>query len=201
VTTFYLIRHGQKEEALGNPPLTTLGKQQAEITAKHLKDKEIKKIYVSPRKRTIETATIIAKKLDLQIIPDERLKERMIWGGHTEISFEEFLAEWVKTDLNRNFKPRFGDSSIETGKRMESLINEISLDTKDNVLLVSHGGAIADFLRNNFSDFDLPIVKYKKHDAIFLKILECSVTIVEKKDGKFLLKQVGSIDHLPTPMI
>jgi broad specificity phosphatase PhoE len=201
MVTFYLIRHGQKEEALGNPSLTILGKQQAKITAKYLKNKKIKKIYASPRKRTIQTASIIAKELNLQITQDERLKERMIWGGNTKVSFDEFLDEWIKTDLDRSFKPRFGDSSIETGKRMESLINEINLDTNSNVLLVSHGGAIADFLRNNFSDSELPIVKYKRHDAMFLKILECSITIVEKKVDKFLLKQVGSIDHLPVPMV
>lgn len=201
MTTFYLIRHGQKEEALGNPPLTTLGRQQAKITAKYLKDKEIKKIYASPRKRTIQTASIIAKELSLQITQDERLKERMIWGEHAKVSFEEFLKEWIKTDLNRNFKPRFGDSSVETGKRIESLVNEISLNTSSNVLLVSHGGAIADFLRNNFPDSKLPIVRYKEHDAMFLKIFECSITIVEKKEDKFLLKQVGLTDHLPIPII
>ena len=201
MTTFYLIRHGQKEEVFGNPPLTTLGKQQAEITAKYLKDKKIARIYASPRIRTIQTASIIAKELNLRIIKDKRLIERMLWAGDTHISFDEFLDEWVKTDLDRNFKPRFGDSSIDTGKRVESLINEIGLETKGNILLVSHGGAIADFLRNNFSDSKLPIVKYKKYDAMFLKILECSITIVEKKEDNFFLKQIGSVDHLPTPII
>ena len=63
MNTFYLIRHGQKNKNIGNPGLTDLGKKQAKLTGQYLSSFKIDKIFNSPSKRTLETATIIAREI------------------------------------------------------------------------------------------------------------------------------------------
>ncbi len=73
-----LIRHGEKKLFLPDPGLTELGISQAEKLAQHLVAKQessqTKKIILSsPKKRTQETAAIIAKELKLKVKIDEFL--------------------------------------------------------------------------------------------------------------------------------
>ena len=55
-----LVRHGQSEANIGltdhlDSPLTTLGRQQAELTAQRLSRAELTRAYVSPLRRTLQT--------------------------------------------------------------------------------------------------------------------------------------------------
>jgi broad specificity phosphatase PhoE len=200
--TFYLVRHGQKEETAGDPPLTDVGKKQAALTAEHLKGKDIRYMYASPLKRTLETADIISKELRLPVEVDYRLRERMNWGDKPGETFEAFLEEWYKTDRDREYRPVHGDSSRDAGRRIESLMNTISQTvTKGNVIFVTHGGVIGDFLRNISSEKDLPIIIDKESDTRYIEIYECSVTIVEKENENYTVKEVGTATHLPIPLI
>lgn len=197
MVTFYLIRHGQKEVFAGDPPLTRVGKKQAEHTAKFLKNKKIKQIFASSLKRTMETAVIIAKELGLKIKNDGRLRERMNWGDKKGESYEDFWKEWQKTDLDRDYLPTHGRSSKEAGRRMEEFLNDASQDFDNGaILVVTSGGIIGDLLRNVFSEKDLPLVINEDSKARYLEILECSVTII-KKDKDFILEKAGDISHLP----
>lgn len=200
--TFFLIRHGQKEEGFGDPPLTNVGVRQAEYTAKYLKDKNIEYIYSSPLKRTIQTAKIIAKELYLEVSIDERLRERMNWGDKPNKTFDEFTQEWRKTDLDRDYQPTHGDSSRKAGQRLESFLHDVSKSIlQGTILVVTCGGVIGDFLRNVFPEKDLPILKDEVSQARYIDILNCSITVVEKDHNRFLLKQVGVVSHLPAPLI
>lgn len=199
--TFFLIRHGQKEEGFGNSPLTDVGKKQAEYTAKYLKDKNIEYIYASPLKRTIQTAKIIAGELHLEVNTDGRLRERMNWGDKSNETFDQFMQEWKKTDFDRDYQPSHGDSSRKAGQRLESFLHDVSKSiSQGTILVITCGGTIGDFLRNVFPKKDLPILKDEVSQARYIDILNCSITVVGKNRGKFLLKQIGAINHLPTPL-
>lgn len=200
IKTFYLVRHGTKENLAGDPPLSNLGIKQAEITANYLNSLGIKKIYSSPLKRTLQTAQIIADKLKLSITIDDRLTERINWNGTD--SFEHFLSEWGKTDLDENYKPGYGFSSIESGKRIKELLDKVSNTSKfDRVLFASHGGVIIDLLLNLFSEDEL--TNFNK-DFMIIKsngaIPECSITIIKTEDGKYYLEQLASTKHLVLPL-
>ena len=200
--TFYLIRHGQKEYLNGDPALTSLGQKQAEFTAAYLKGIPFKKIIASPRKRTVQTAEIIAQYTGIPVITDDRLRERMDWGEVPGETFDVFLAEWEKTDKDRNYVPTHGDSSKNAGERVRQVIEEVAREvTEGNVLIVTHGGVIGDFLRNIFSDAELPLKTGENIDIRYLDILECSITIVKKEEEQYSLEIVNSIDHLPEPLI
>lgn len=196
MSLFYLLRHAQKERTPGDPSLTKIGIQQAKITARYFQNKNIQKVYVSPLNRTLQTASIIAQELNLKIAIDHRLRERMNWGDKENESFEQFMHEWTKTDLDRKYQPTHGDSSYNAGKRMESFIKEVSNIYDKNILVVTSGGVIGDLLRNIFSDKDLPLVTNRETKARYLEILECSITILKKEQNKFKLDQVGMISHI-----
>ena len=207
MTKFYLIRHGVKEAVMGDPPLSQLGVKQAEFTAKFLKEFNIISIYSSPLLRTHETAQIVGKELGLDISTDERLIERMNWGSNPDESFEEFLKEWEKASIDRNYQPRHGDSAFNTGERLKDFLLQVDSvnslqvrqENKDKeVLVVTHGGTIGDFLMNNFTNLNLVS---SLSGAPYVELLECSITTIGLEENKFTLKEVGSITHLPEPLI
>lgn len=193
MNNFYLIRHGDKLTFSGDPGISDLGVKQAQLTGKYFIAKGIFQIISSPQKRALETAKNIAEHLGLDIKIDNRLRERMNWGDKKGQSFEEFKKSWDKTTKERNFKPEFGDSSIETGNRLKQVIDE--LDNKyqnQNFIISTHGGTIADFLRNIFLDTYLKSLKpgFPKTD-----IQECSITHIIK-DKDYILKEFDSTAHL-----
>lgn len=92
----YIVRHGQTEENLqrilqGHMPgtLTELGKEQVQRAAEQLSKEGVKltasssktftRIVSSDLKRAMDSAQIIADKLNLPVIPMEILRERD-WG-------------------------------------------------------------------------------------------------------------------------
>src|SRR5512143_1526057 len=86
----YLIRHGQTtsdvEDRYGgdyDDHLTELGQKQASEVASKLENSGIEVIFASNRIRAQETAKILQKKLKTDIITDESLRERNLYGKLT----------------------------------------------------------------------------------------------------------------------
>lgn len=195
--TYYLVRHGEKRSIIGDPLLDETGIKQAEKTAIFLKNKKFAALYASPTRRTKQTAEIIAKELHLDIKYDKRLIERIEWGVEDGEKFEAFMDEWAKTQIDRNYKPVRGDSSSECGKRMQSLIEEIAQNNDYcNIILITHGGAIGDLLRNLFPEEILPIQKKPFSGGEFIGISECSITTFTKEKEKYELLSVNDTRHL-----
>ncbi len=192
--TFYIIRHGTKEAVSVDPQLTEAGKKQAQLTGEFLKNIKFKKVVASPKFRTLETATQIAKQHNLKVETDERLRERMEWEGGT---FEEFVNEWNETDRNRNLQPSNGMSSLEKGKAVRSVLDEITNQESDGEFaIVTHGGTIGDLLRNLFNESSLNHITHPKYNVRYIEILECSITKIIYDNGAFTLASVNDTSHL-----
>ncbi len=197
---FYLIRHGHKEYVPFDPPLSGIGIQQAKITAEFLKNLQLKEIISSPKTRTRQTAETIAKIHTMPVKFDVRIIERLEWENKE--TFEEFVNEWSKTDLDRNHIPIKGNSSVNKGKIMKSVFDEYTLKYSDgNLVIVTHGGAIGDLLRNIFGELNIahdidPLTK-----APHIHISECSITKIQAKNGEFNLIDINNTSHLPVELI
>jgi broad specificity phosphatase PhoE len=200
--TFYLIRHGQKEGHSGDPKLDNVGKIKAKATAKFLKYKHIKQIYASPLSRTMETASLIANELGLEVKIDQRLYERLNWGDRKGETYDNFWKEWQKTDLDRDYKPSHGYSSRESGQRLESVLQDITRDSRGNgnFLIVTSGGIIGDLLKNIFPEKILPLKTNETSGAKYIEILECSITVIRKDEG-YILEKSGDLSHLSPTLI
>lgn len=79
----YVVRHGQTEwnimkkmQGSVDIPLNEKGIEQAYITKKNLENISIDIIFCSPLKRAMQTAEVINQDRNLEIIYDERLRER-----------------------------------------------------------------------------------------------------------------------------
>ncbi|KKP56695.1 MAG: Phosphoglycerate mutase [Microgenomates group bacterium GW2011_GWD1_33_9] len=197
MTTFYLIRHGQKEKIKGDPFLTDLGKEQAEKTGVYLEDKNIKAVYSSNYNRTKETSQIINKFLKVEITFDEKLRERANWGDVENQPFDEFLTEWYEASKNRWLSKHERTTSHLAGENLRNLIISLSKKYNDSdIVIVIHGGVIADFLRNVLSPKF--IQNLIKDDPYLLDsyIKECSITKITLNDDKFDLIEFASLKHL-----
>lgn len=198
--TFYIIRHGLKEAFPFDPPLTKIGIKQAEATAELLKNISLKEVIVSPKLRTKQTAEILIKPHSLAIVMDQRLVERLEWEN--EESFDDFISEWNRTDIDRNYQPKKGLASSVNGQQMKKLLEELSDKHKEGkILIVTHGGTIGDLLRNLFTEEAIEHKIEKVSGAKYIKILECSVTIIQENKGKYSLLKLGDTSHLSTPLI
>lgn len=100
VTRLYLIRHGQSagnaEGRFGGhsaTPLSRLGKQQAELTAKALAKERISAIYSSDLLRAVQTAEPLARALNLEINAAETFRERHV-GVLEGLTFDEAKKEF-----------------------------------------------------------------------------------------------------------
>lgn len=192
-----MVRHGEKVKQIGDPPLSEKGVLQAKATAKHFKNLKVCKVISSPILRTKQTAQHIADELALDILIDDLLKERVNWGDDPNQSFDDFLAMWAQATLERDWVPPVGDSSRKAGERLQEIISSSDEDNGD-IVLVTHGGIITDFLSNVFCDqildAKLPIFSSEKDSSI----LECSITTIDydPETRKYELLDLSSTKHL-----
>lgn len=160
MSTFYLIRHGKKQLTPGDPPLSDEGVVEASKTADFLSKKHIVQIFSSPLKRAFQTASLIADKNKLAVKMDDRLRERMNWGDVDNQSFTDFLKIWDQTNDDRAYIPNAGRSSRQTGLDLQNLIEEINTSDSDTeIVIVTHGGTITDFLLNVIPEKEIENVK------------------------------------------
>jgi len=195
--TLYLVRHGEKQKIKGDPPLTALGQEQAKLTALYLSGKGVDFILSSPILRAQQTAEAISKKLNLPFETEPLLRERSNWGDDDGQTFEDFLEMWNKSTVDRDWVPPVGDSSRNAGERISRVINSPKYSDL-NLVLVTHGGVIRDFLRNVFQEQLLDSVIPSFSSSLEDMIDEASVTtILMNQDKKvYELVALNFTDHL-----
>ncbi len=153
-TRLYLIRHGTtrlsaEDRFSGGTEvdLSDEGRWQAACLSKRLADDPIVAFYCSPMRRTVETATIIAKPFHL--IPEQREGLREIHHGHwetmsrmdVEAQYPEEYAAWQEDPFT--FAPEGGESGVMVMARALPVIREIVLKHAGQaVAVVSHKATI-----------------------------------------------------------
>lgn len=196
MATFVLIvQHAEKEPTGGDPGLTPLGQRQASATARTLAHgRRPAALYSSPMRRAVETAAPIAGLLGLQLNLDDRLRERMNWAGDESQSWESFLLDWTRASTDRDFVPPSGDSSRETGRRFSEAIDELARrHPGETIVVVAHGGATVDLLRNLIGDAGLTEAAPTLIDD---GVPFCAVTRLEHREGRWRPQQIASTAHL-----
>jgi broad specificity phosphatase PhoE len=197
MTIFYLIRHGEKVEVIGDAALSLVGRMQAHVTARHLQHRPINSVYTSPLRRAEETALHIASVHGLPLVEDARLRERANWGDLPGQSFVDFVAMWEQSTHDPEYIPPAGNSARQAGKRLEMFLRETyRKHPRDEIVAVTHGGIITDFLAHMF-----PLEQLKQWHPEFLAmqsklIPECSITVMHCDERQLTLEQFARIEHL-----
>lgn len=155
---FYFIRHGETDwnkdhRAMGitNIPLNSFGKEQSESVSKQLLNLPIKFICHSPLTRAKETAQILNKTLNCELVSIEELKEFNL-GTFAGNILGEWFDDWIKGAL------------IPCGETFSQFINRSleginkALARPGPVLIVAHGGTYW-AIQQGVQRLDLPDLK------------------------------------------
>jgi broad specificity phosphatase PhoE len=153
-TRIYLIRHGatilsaeDRFAGATDVDLSDEGRRQAEALAVRLSDDHITAVYCSPMKRTIETATIVARPQGLTPIPRDGLREinhgrwESLQRSEVEAQFPEEYAAWEEDPFI--YAPLEGESGLSVMARALPVMREVVLTHRDEtVAIVSHKATI-----------------------------------------------------------
>lgn len=181
--TIYLTRHGQtlfnlqhKIQGFCDSPLTELGINQAKIANEYFIREGIKleEAHSSTSERAVDTLEILT---ELPFKTHKKLKE---WNFGTFEGEGEHLNPPLP--YNDFFVQFGGEDQLEVEKRLNEAITKIATESSnEQILIVSHGGAIANFYRKweNYS-------QVRREGAI----PNCSIFKYEYDDGIFVLKEI-----------
>jgi broad specificity phosphatase PhoE len=156
-TTIVLVRHGETDwnrerrfQGHADVSLNEAGRRQAEALTDELAGECFAAAYSSPLRRALETAEIVAARLDLSVQPSAGLMEVDVgsWSGLTatevEQRFPDGFARWSET---RAGGWTDGETYDELGVRVVAELQEIARrHPEEHVLAVTHGGAIRSVL-------------------------------------------------------
>lgn len=168
----YVIRHGEtKENKTGimqgnmDTELDEKGKEEARDLIEKVKEANIDIVVVSPKKRTIETADIVAP--NIEKVYDYRLLSR----DHGE--FEGLRRDEINLseywNIKKNIQYERAESVGSLFERVESLLRDIKIKYEGkNVLLVTHSG-ICRVLYYYFNGIpeDGNLLEYESHNCSF----------------------------------
>ncbi|WP_169082872.1 histidine phosphatase family protein [Paenibacillus sp. PL91] len=139
----YIVRHCKADGQAPNANLTEEGHEQAIRLAEFLYGKNIQCIYSSPFVRAVDTIAPLAQKLQVHLITDDRLSERILCGENHP-NWREMLRNTFN-DLDLCYED--GESSSTAMDRALSVIRDVKESGLTNVVLVTHGNLMSLMLK------------------------------------------------------
>lgn len=197
---FYFLRHGQtlfnvNDEVVSgwvDSPLTEHGWAVAKTLKEGLKDVEFTGVYTSISERAWDTTNCAVEGRGIVPVINEDLKE--LYFGSLDGAIGERKKE-VWADYDRRLKEGWVDEGGENFEMVaDRMQRAVDLAMKEhpeggNILMGSHGMAILCYVQ-----------KYLADDPIYIEwsdggknyaLPNCSVTVVNVKDGKYTLKMMA----------
>mgnify|MGYP000918925010 CR=1 FL=1 len=200
MTKIYLIRHGQSEwnilskiQGQKDAKLTDLGREQARKLGERLINENIDVIYSSDLSRALETAKIIASRIQKPIVECKELREIKFgpWEGLTldEIKkqYEEEYLVWMRNP--ERFKLEGAETLEDLKERVMIYLDEIITENKDkNIAIVSHNATLKVIILNLLG---MGNAFYKN-----ISLNNVSLTIVERREYNNVLTLFNDTSHL-----
>ncbi|MDH3641072.1 MAG: histidine phosphatase family protein [Gammaproteobacteria bacterium] len=156
MTSILLLRHGQipanvqgRWHGSTDSALTWRGRRQIKRTARHLASRQpaVSAIYSSPLQRCVATAEASGKRLGLEVVVREELREYAI-GEWEDMPFRRLHEQHDfirQATADQDFAPPGGESLRGVAERMVPAVSDIhdAHPGDATVLLVGHGAALA----------------------------------------------------------
>ncbi len=201
-STVFLIRHGNtelnKKKAFRghiDVPLDGEGLEQAEKTAKFLRDIDFDIIYSSPLSRAMQTADIIkdSQKKEVKVITEPGFLDISFgeWEGKTydeaQAQYPDVFKVWAKEP--HKAKVPGGETLSEVKKRARETLNDIVSDRNGSTIgIVSHR-MINKLLINSILGMDGSKLWLIKQDP-------CCINIFQYKHGMFFASKLNYNFHI-----
>lgn len=164
----YIVRHGQTNYNIEgrfqgqiDVEMNSTGKEQVNKTSDKLKEIKFDRVYVSPLKRTIDTAKIITNE---HYIVEKRIIER---------SFGTLEGKYSVPDYEKRIEEFKVESVQALEKRVSDFLKDImnSNANSENILIVTHEAVaqminkiINNELKENYKKFRLGTGEYIKYE-------------------------------------
>jgi len=161
-TELFLVRHGQSEPILeggtfplldgqDDPALSAEGRTQAERVCERLAADPPAAVYVTPLRRTVETATPLLRRLSMRPVVDADLRE-VFFGEWEGGPFRQKMADRDPIALRMLAEERFdvipgAESAAALTERLRGAVLRIAAaHPGERVVSFGHGGTIATIL-------------------------------------------------------
>jgi probable phosphoglycerate mutase len=146
VTSLLLVRHGQSEwnaegrwQGQADPPLSQLGEMQAVAAAERLDG--IDAVWASDLVRAARTAELIAGQLAVEVVLDDRWRERHAgeWQGHTR---DEIETAWPGYLDDGRRPPGWEPDAVVVERALDACRAMAAVHPGAGVVVVTHGGVV-----------------------------------------------------------
>ena len=200
------VRHGSSAEADGlvdghsDPALSARGRAQAEAVATRLGGADAAGLFVTPLRRTAQTAAPLAARLGLEpvVVRDLREVHLGVWEGQfsARMRGRDPISDEILAAGRWDVIPEAEDMD-EFGARVHSGIESIAdaVGPDRTAIAVMHGGVIAEACRQ--ATGSLPFAFLYAENASVSRLLRLA-------SGRWALRSFNDISHLealgaPTP--
>ena len=161
-TELFLVRHGASADSVegeafelvegqGDPPLSEVGRHQAEQLARRLATEPFDGLYVTNLRRTAQTAAPLVERTGLQPVVEADLREVFLgaWEGgllRQMAADQDPLFQRVMREQRWDLVPG-AESREDFGGRLRGAVVRIAAEhAGGRVLVFSHGAAIGEIL-------------------------------------------------------
>ncbi|HVA06211.1 MAG TPA: histidine phosphatase family protein [Acidimicrobiales bacterium] len=161
-TELILVRHAASADAVegdefelvegqGDPPLSPIGREQADRVAERLAQLQFDALYVSSLRRTAETAAPLAHRTGKTPIVEPDLREVFLgeWEGgvfRQKVADGDPLAARIYTEQRWDVVPGAESSDAFSGRLRGAVGRIVATHPGQCVIAFSHGAAIAEIL-------------------------------------------------------
>lgn len=199
----YIVRHGEtdwnrmkKVQGRTDIPLNDYGRHLAEETAEGMKEILLDLAYTSPLRRARETAEILVAGRNIPLIDEERIQEisfgcyEGMYSGGDQRSPESDAFNRFFSDTGNYVPPEDAETIPQLYERTGAFLAEMCARddlAEKNILVSTHGAAMTALL--NRIKGSLSVAHFWKDEVP----PNCSVTMVEIKEGKARIVQEGVI--------
>ena len=198
-TRIFLVRHGETAWNLEgrmqghlDVPLNEIGIEQAKSAAEELQGISFGGFYSSDSQRAYRTSLEIAHKINQQPQPLFELRERNL-GILQGFTRAEAMAKYPEILNAYTHDACFiipqGESGEQFMQRCINIIEKLAQQhLNQNILVVTHGGFIANVLKHAFQ---LPISAPRR-----FKVLNTSINVFFQDEMGWVLESWGTLKHL-----
>lgn len=161
-TDLLLLRHGQSEayvdgspfplvDGQGDPPLSALGVEQASRLSVRLAGAGIKAIYVTPLRRTAQTAAPLAQQLGLDLRVEAGLREVFLgeWEGgefRKQVAQNHPISQQMFSEERWDVIPGAESSEALARRVRDAIVRLTAAHPGERVAAFTHGGVIGQAL-------------------------------------------------------
>jgi broad specificity phosphatase PhoE len=203
---FYFLRHGETAwNAQGrlcgstDIPLSDVGRRQAHLLARRVKQILVDALYSSPLRRALESARVIGKAIGHEPVEDRRLAELNYgtWEGRTfeeiQLTTPAIYRAWEKDP--GNLAPPKGESGVQLIERVMPFLGEMAQRHQSgNVVVVCHK-TVCRLLACHI--MGTPLSEYRRR----LVMENAALNIFETREGNWRVVTLNDTSHLRKALV